>query len=70
LAKIAAGNRLSVTPDEAVAIVRESYPVFGTYTVNEADGMIAVHMKGSTLFPNEVGRDQIRKVCFSEDEMT
>jgi hypothetical protein len=38
--------------------------------VNEADGMIAVHMKGSTLFPNEVGRDQIRKVCFSEDEMT
>ncbi|HKM63027.1 MAG TPA: lipocalin-like domain-containing protein [Acidisphaera sp.] len=67
--KIATGNRQTLTPDEAVAIERQSYAVFGTYTVSEPGRAYTVHIIGST-FPNEVGSDEVRRVTFSGDEMT
>jgi hypothetical protein len=67
--KIATGNRQTLSPDEAVVIMRQSYAIFGTYTVSEPSKTYTVHIEGST-FPNEVGHDQVRKVTFAGDEMT
>ena len=67
--RIATGNRQTLTPEEALTIEKQSYAVFGTYTVNEAAKSYTVHILGST-FPNEVGGDQVRKVTFAGNEMT
>src|SRR5215831_409154 len=39
------------TPEEAKAIVGGAIGYFGTYTVNEADKSLALHLEGSS-FPN------------------
>jgi hypothetical protein len=42
---------------------------FGTYTVNDADGSIAIHIEASS-FPNWNGKDQKRFVSFADDRLT
>src|SRR5262245_28744549 len=42
---------------------------FGPYEVNEAERVVIHHVKGS-IFPNEVGRDNIRYYEFSGDRLT
>ena len=66
--KIASGNRQTATPDEAQTVVRQSYAIFGTYTVNPADGTYTVRIEGST-FPNEIGREQVRNDSNVGNEM-
>jgi hypothetical protein len=69
LPKIAANNRLGVTPDEAQAAYRGSYGYFGPYTVNEAEKSFTTKVLGST-YPNEVGANTKRVVTsISADEL-
>ena len=42
---------------------------FGTYSVVEADGIINMHIEGST-FPNWTGTDHKRLFALSGDELT
>jgi len=46
-----------------------SIAYFGTFTVNDADSSITMHVAGSSG-PNAAGRDQTRTVSFSGDELT
>ena len=67
--RIATGSWQTLTAEEALRIEKQSYAMFGTYTVNEAAKSYTVHILGST-FPNEIGSDQVRKVTFAGNEMT
>jgi hypothetical protein len=59
LPKFASNNRLEGTPEENKATVQGSVCYFGTYSVNEADHTLALHIVGSS-FANWKGADQIR----------
>jgi hypothetical protein len=67
-AKVAAGNRQNPTPEEAVNLYKQSYSLFGTYTVDEAAGTYTITITNSS-FPNEIGNTQARKTTFKGDEM-
>jgi Flp pilus assembly pilin Flp len=66
--KFASNNRTTGTPEENKAAVAGSIAYFGTYTVNDADKMLLMHLEGST-YPNWVGTDQKRTLDLSGDEM-
>ncbi len=66
--KLASGNRQTPTSDEAVALYKQSYALFGTYTVDEANRTFTIKITNST-FPNEIGNTQVRKVSFKGNEM-
>src|SRR4051812_33471626 len=51
LPKFASGNRMTGTPDENTAVTRGCISYFGTCRIDEATGVITVHVEGST-FPN------------------
>src|SRR5215831_3649404 len=69
LPKIASGNPSTPTPEEAKAIVGGAIGYFGTYTVNEADKSLALHLEGSS-FPNLLLADQKRTVVsLTADEL-
>jgi Lipocalin-like domain len=68
LPKFASDNRQAGTPEENKAVVEGSIALFGTYTVNETDKTITLHIEGST-FPNWVGVDQKRLFKLSGDEL-
>ena len=51
LPKSASGDRINLTPDEALIFARGSLSYFGTYNVVEADKMIVLRLEGTT-FPN------------------
>jgi hypothetical protein len=51
LPKTASGDRINLTPDEALIFARGSLSYFGTYNVVEADKMIVLRLE-STTFPN------------------
>jgi hypothetical protein len=52
------------------ALAFDSYlSYYGTYTVNEAKGIITHHVEGS-LDPNDIGKDLVRYFEFSEDRIT
>ncbi|HEV2265257.1 MAG TPA: lipocalin-like domain-containing protein [Stellaceae bacterium] len=55
--KYASNSRLTGTADENLATVRGSLSQFGTYTVNEADHSLMLHVVGSS-YPNIVGVDR------------
>ncbi|MBU6508520.1 MAG: lipocalin-like domain-containing protein [Alphaproteobacteria bacterium] len=57
LPKFASNNRLNGTAEENQAIVRGSLTQFGTYTVNDADHSLMLHVTGSS-YPNIVGTDR------------
>lgn len=55
--KYASNNRLTGTADENRAAVRGVLAQFGTYTVNQADHSLTLHIAGSS-YPNIVGVDR------------
>ena len=57
LPKFASNNRLNGTAEENQATVRGSLTQFGTYTVNDADHSLMLHVTGSS-YPNIVGTDR------------
>jgi hypothetical protein len=68
LPKIASGSRSNVTTDEARRFVQGALSYFGTYTVIEAERIIALHLEGTT-FPN-MATEAKRLVTFiSADEL-
>ncbi|MCI0666351.1 MAG: lipocalin-like domain-containing protein [Acidobacteria bacterium] len=67
--KFASDTRLQGTDDEIRAAFAGYVAYFGSYEVNEADGVVIHHLEGS-IFPNEVGRDNIRYYEFSGDQLT
>ncbi|MCX6598942.1 MAG: lipocalin-like domain-containing protein [Acidobacteria bacterium] len=69
LAKFASDNRYLVQPAEAVAAMKGYMGYFGTFTVDEARGVVIHHVKGAS-FPNYVGTDQVRKYRFEGDRLT
>ena len=67
--KFASANRLQGTQEEIKAAFDGYFAYFGPYEVNEAEGVVIHHLEGS-IFPNEVGRDNIRYFEFSGDRLT
>jgi len=67
--KFASGSRLQGTQEEIKSAFDWYFAYFGPYEVNEAEGVVIHHVKGS-IFPNEVGRDNIRYYEFSGDRLT
>ncbi|HEV2162450.1 MAG TPA: lipocalin-like domain-containing protein [Stellaceae bacterium] len=55
--KYASNSRLTGTADENQAAVRGSLSQFGTYTINQADHSLMLHVTGSS-YPNIVGVDR------------
>ena len=66
--KFASNDREKGTPEENQATVHGSIAYFGTYTVNEADKTLLLHVEGST-FPNWEGADQKRLITAVGDEL-
>jgi Lipocalin-like domain len=63
-------DRMKTTPEEDRAAMRGSIAYYGTFTVNEADRTIAVHIERSS-FPNQNGTDGKRVItALSTDEMS
>src|SRR5262245_19685894 len=67
--KFASGNRLQGTQEEIKAAFDGYFAYFGPYEVNEAEGVVILHVRGS-IFPNDVGMDNIRYYEFSGDRLT
>ena len=57
------------TSEENKATADGTITYFGTYSVNEADSSIAIHIDGSS-FPNWNGVDQKRIVAIAGDRLT
>ena len=57
------------TAEENAATANGTQTYFGTYSVNEADHSIAIHVAGSS-FPNWNGTDQKRFVAIKGDRLT
>ncbi len=49
LSKVASNNPETATPEEAKAIVAGSISYYGTYTVNEADKTLTLHVDASSI---------------------
>jgi hypothetical protein len=69
LPKFASGNRMNGTADEYKAVVQGSIAYFGTYSVDEAQKELALHIEGAS-FPNWAGTTQKRKIEVGGDELT
>ena len=59
--RLAANDRARATPEEAMAVVRESIAYFGIYTVNEAAREISLTIEGST-YTNLIGPNPQRRI--------
>jgi hypothetical protein len=59
--KITSKDRLSGTAEENQAVAQGVVSQFGTYSVNEAEGTLTLHVETSS-FPNENGTDQERMI--------
>src|SRR5215475_5989022 len=57
------------TDDENKATARGTMTYFGTYSVNETDRTIAIHIEASS-FPNWSGTDQTRIFAIDGDRLT
>jgi hypothetical protein len=57
------------TAEENKATAEGTMTYFGTYSVNEADHVIAIHIEASS-FPNWSGTDQVREFAISGDQLT
>ena len=57
LPKYASKNRMTATAEEYQATVRGSLAQFGTYTVNDADHSVMLHVVGAS-YPNIIGVDR------------
>ena len=59
--QIASNDPRSTKAEESGALIVESIAYYGTYTVNETEHFIMLHLEAST-FPNQIGTDQKRTV--------
>ncbi|HEY6908255.1 MAG TPA: lipocalin-like domain-containing protein [Myxococcales bacterium] len=66
--KFAANNRTKGTPEENAAAVKGGIGYFGTWTVDEAENALVLHVETCT-YPNWSGTDQKRIVKLQGDEM-
>jgi hypothetical protein len=67
--KIASNNPNTTNSEEDGGLIPESMAYYGTYTVNEAEKVIMLHLEAST-FPNLVGTDQKRIIIsLTADEL-
>lgn len=66
--KFKSNNRLEGTAEENKAAVRGTTAAFGTWSVNEADKTLVVHIEGG-LFPNQSGTDSKRLITVTADEL-
>ncbi len=64
----ASNNRMIGTPDENKAVSQGVVAYFGTYTVDEPNHVVTLHIEQSS-FPNWNGTDQQRKFAFTGDEL-
>jgi hypothetical protein len=62
LPKFASNNRDTGTAEENKAVMQGSITYFGTYSVNEGDGALTLHIERSS-FPNWNGIDQKRIIA-------
>jgi hypothetical protein len=69
-ARIASKDPSSKTKsEEEGGLIVESIAFYGTYTVNEAENLIFLHLEAST-FPNQIGTDQKRTITsLTADEL-
>ena len=68
LPKFASNDRIKRTPEENKAVVDASIAYYGTYTVNDADKTIAIHIERSS-FPNlngTVGKRVVTAISANE----
>lgn len=68
LPKFASDNRMVGTQQEYEAISHGVVAYFGTYTVNEANRIVTLHIQRSS-FPNWEGTDQQRMFEFKGDKL-
>ena len=67
--KIASNNPNQSNPEEVGGLIPESIAYYGTYSVNEEEKVILLHVDAST-FPNLVGTDQRRIITsLTADEL-
>jgi len=59
--QIASNDPRSTKAEESGSLIVESIAYYGTYTVDEAERFIMLHLEAST-FPNQIGTDQKRTV--------
>jgi len=67
--KFASGDMRAGTPEEVKAAADGYVAYFGAYEVDDKKGTVVVHVEAA-LFPNWVGKDQIRFFEFSDDLLT
>jgi hypothetical protein len=68
-AKYASSTLWQGTPEENKETADGTITYFGTYSANEADSSIAIHVEGSS-FPNWNGTEQKRFVVIAGDQLT
>src|SRR5262245_13072524 len=61
LPRLASGNPLTPTPEEAKAIVSGSIALLGDYTVDEGAKVVTLNIESSS-FPNQLGAPQKRTI--------
>jgi hypothetical protein len=66
--RFASNNRMMGTPEENKAVSQGVVAYFGTYTVEEANHVLTLHIEQSS-FPNWNGTDQQRRFAFAGDEL-
>ena len=64
----AAGDPYGGTPDEIKAAFEGYIAYFGSYEVNEAEGVVTHHVHGAS-FPNWIGGDQQRFFAFAGNQL-
>lgn len=68
LPKFASNNAMTGTAEENKAIVQGSNATFGSWSIDEQDGMLTSKIEGST-FPGWDGQNQKRTLSIAGDEM-
>ena len=67
--KIASTDSSETNSRKVDGLIVESIAYYGTYTVNEAEKVVILHLEAST-FPNQVGTDQKRTITsLTADEL-
>ena len=66
--RFASNNRMIGTPEENKTVSQRVVAYFGTYTVDESNHMLTLHIEQSS-FPNWNGTDQQRRFAFMGDEL-
>jgi len=67
--KFKAGSATKGTPEEIKAAFVNYTAYYGTYEVNEKEGIVIHRLEGS-VFPNDIGKDNIRYYELSGDRIT